>query len=184
MPARRRVHVDVDEHRATLGVAGRQPGLLDRLPQRRVRRPLPLLDVPARLEPRTRPAVDVQHRAAGADHDGRGGEMRGVGMLRERCRQPLELREDEVARFPLTVVRGSACRYRLADREPAFFGCHARRRYADGWRREWDLNPRWVAPQWFSRPSDSAALASLRRAVYRGACTPLQAFGGGVGLRG
>src|SRR3954453_18587344 len=29
------------------------------------------------------------------------------------------------------------------------------------WRRGWDLNPRWVAPQWFSRPSDSAALAPL-----------------------
>src|SRR5689334_21988671 len=34
-------------------------------------------------------------------------------------------------------------------------GCRAVRR------RGWDLNPRWVAPQWFSRPSDSAALAPL-----------------------
>ena len=30
------------------------------------------------------------------------------------------------------------------------------------WRREWDSNPRWVAPQWFSRPPRSAAPASLR----------------------
>src|SRR4051794_40105457 len=30
------------------------------------------------------------------------------------------------------------------------------------WRREWDSNPRWVAPQRFSRPPRSAAPASLR----------------------
>ena len=37
------------------------------------------------------------------------------------------------------------------------------------WRREWDSNPRWVAPHTLSKRADSAALASLQaiRAVYR-----------------
>src|SRR4051794_41961134 len=38
------------------------------------------------------------------------------------------------------------------------------------WRREWDLNPRCPEAQRFSRPSDSAALASLRRRDYRARC--------------
>src|SRR5262249_40341856 len=75
------------------------------------------------------------------------------------------------------IVGRNPCRYGVTDGGAQVVRCHdgvlrARDRARGpaperNWRREWDLNPRWVAPQWFSRPSDSAALASLRGAFYR-----------------
>src|SRR3989442_4091025 len=54
----------------------------------------------------------------------------------------------------------------------------------DPWRREWDLNPRCPEAQWFSRPSDSAALASLRRgSVTRCPLRPPREETHGAGIR-
>jgi hypothetical protein len=61
-------------------------------------------------------------------------------------------------------VLGSSARLleRDAHQRIELSGFHGRQRTGRLARREWDSNPRWVAPHTLSKRADSAALASLQ----------------------
>ena len=84
------VHIQVDELRPGVGMADQESGLLPRLPQRRLRRGLAGVEVPARLHPAAYPLVPVQHRASQPDHDGRARYVNRVPMPVERVGQPVQ----------------------------------------------------------------------------------------------
>ena len=106
VPAAPGVRVDMDQRRSAPRVAGREAGLLDRLPQGPVRRVLAGLDVPARLHPG--PEVPVHHQQHAAwSHDDRGPrEVRGTGVLVERSRQLFQAVEQRRAAALLARVDG------------------------------------------------------------------------------
>jgi len=87
MPARARVHINVDQLRPVVRMRNRKPEFFVRLAYRCRGRVFTVVDVPAWLQPQTQSFVQVQHHATMPHHDGRRRHMTNISMFVERCRK-------------------------------------------------------------------------------------------------
>ena len=101
-----RVDVDVNEVGAARRVAQGETGFLHRLAQRGGGRVLPLVEVTTGLEPDAQPPMPVEHGAARAGHDRRGGDVGRVGVAAEGIGESLELGQERCLRSRLPRVAG------------------------------------------------------------------------------
>ena len=93
----RLVDVEVEQARPTRRVGHGQAQLLFGLAPGGDRGRLPGVDVPSGLHPAAETLVEVEHRAPPAHDHGRGGDVRGVGVLVGGIGQAVELGQEALA---------------------------------------------------------------------------------------
>lgn len=102
------VNVDMHQTRPAPRVVDGEAGLLPGFPMGRGGGGLASLDVASRLQPQPQPAMEVQDYAAGADDDGRRGDVGGIGVLVEGTGEPGDLLQQRRDAGSLPVVDGVA----------------------------------------------------------------------------
>jgi len=96
------VDVKMDEVRPNIGMDHVQAELFDGLSPGRHGWGLPGVDVPAWLHPAAETFVEMEDRAAAADHDGRRGDMHGAGPLVAGILEAIELGQEALPGSNLT----------------------------------------------------------------------------------
>jgi len=119
MPPPAGVNIDVRQWggavRAKFDPAQPQAGLLLGFAARRHPRGLPLLQVPAGLQPHSQPLVTMKDHPAPSENERGGGYVGGVGVLVEWARQPSHGHQEPVPGAGLAPVYGLPAPHGLSD---------------------------------------------------------------------
>ena len=104
MTFRRRVNVDVNNHRFARQVGGSQAGFFENLSERGVGRAFAFINVASGLYPNPQTLMSVKDHSTDANDDGRRRDMNGPGFFGKRISKNVELGNKLLYRSAFSLI--------------------------------------------------------------------------------